>query len=265
MAGPRARDFEESVGLLANDDLYDADSDSAIRPTPEERNSPSPVIRPSKIRQPERNLNGKRDRRVNLLTKFSLCISGLNFLILITALIIIPAGKFSGSGSWTSTGYHHYKAEAATGLIVLSITVSLLPFNHFHPAFVDLMLVCVLFSMGIYAVTVGYPTENWCIYYDQCMGLVTGEKVLVILGATFGFILSFIHFALLVIRSAIIKDDRPWKRPSQVKLSFFRFDFDITITKRTRRHTCTCCAQLAANRNDGSPSPALSLPATSTG
>ena len=71
---------------------------------------------------------------------------------------------------------------------------------------------------------------------------------------------SFIHFALLVIRSAIIKDDRPWKRPSQVKLSFFRFDFDITITKRTRRHTCTCCAQLAANRNEGNASPALSLP-----
>ena len=134
MAGPRARDFEESVGLLANDDLYDADSDSAIRPTPEERNSPSPVIRPSKSRLPERNLSGKRDRRVNLLTKFSLCISGSNFLILITALIIIPAGKFSGSGSWTSTGYHHYKAEAATGLIVLSITVSHLPFNHFHPS-----------------------------------------------------------------------------------------------------------------------------------
>tara|TARA_R110002060_G_scaffold8361_6_gene12436 strand:- start:20 stop:259 length:240 start_codon:yes stop_codon:yes gene_type:complete len=65
-------------------------------------------------------------------------------------------------------------------------------------AFVDLMLVCVLFSMGIYAVTVGYPTENWCIYYDQCMGLVTGEKVLVILGATFGFILRYVTHEYLL-------------------------------------------------------------------
>ena len=128
MAGPRARDFEESAGLLASDDLYDADSDSAIRPTPEEQNSP--ISRPSKARLPEQDTSGKRDRRINALTITSLFISGLSFLILITALIIIPAGNFNGSGSWTSTGYHHYKAEAAAGLIVLSITVSHLLHNH---------------------------------------------------------------------------------------------------------------------------------------
>ena len=65
---------------------------------------------------------------------------------------------------------------------------------------------------------------------------------------------SFIHFALLVIRSSIIKHDKPWKRPSCVKFNLFRFDIDVTITRRTRRHTCTCCAQLAANRHEGSAS-----------
>ncbi|KAH7413465.1 hypothetical protein BKA64DRAFT_703569 [Cadophora sp. MPI-SDFR-AT-0126] len=265
VAGPR--DFEEIAGLLANDDLYDDDSDSAIRPTPEERDAP--VIRPSKARLLQRDSNSKYARSTNLLTKLSLCISGLSFLVLITALIIIPAGGFGGSGSWTSMGYHRHKGEAAIGLAISSITtficfVSALrnvrkPMPVGISAFLDLMFVSVLFPMVIYAITIGYPTQNWCGYWDECLVLVRAEKALVVVGAVFGFVLSFIHFVLLILRASIIKDRRPWKRPSNVKFSFFRIDFDVTVMKRTRRHTCTCCAQLAASGRVGGVSSVTSL------
>ncbi|KAH7370899.1 hypothetical protein BKA65DRAFT_25926 [Rhexocercosporidium sp. MPI-PUGE-AT-0058] len=260
MAG--SRDFEESAGLLANDDLYDDDSNSSTHPTPEEHESPDLRPHSSKVILPAKNPAVQHSRAINTLTKISLCISALGFLVLITALIIVPAGKFSGPQSWRSGTNHHTTGETAIGLTILSITTLFCflsslrnvrkPMPVALSAFIDLMLVSILFPMAIYAVTIGYPSQNWCIYYNKCLGLVKGEKILIIIGTVFGFILSFIHLALLILR--------PWRRPSNMKFSIFQFDFNITITKRFRHHSCNCCAQLAASRRAARPSPPTSVP-----
>ncbi|KAH9205465.1 hypothetical protein DL95DRAFT_397591 [Leptodontidium sp. 2 PMI_412] len=259
MAG--SRDFEESAGLLANDDLYDADSDSGIRPTPEERESPARP-RPSKVVLPQRNPAGQNSRAINVLTILSLCLSGLSFLALIIALIIIPTGNFEGPPRWRSTGVHRTTGEAVIGLAISSITtffcfVSALrnvkkPMPVALSAFLDLMLVSIFFPMAIYAVTIGYPTQNWCPAYNGCLDTVLAVKILVIMGAVLGFLLSFIHFALLVLR--------PWKRPSSIEFSIFQFDVNVTVTKRVRHHTCNCCAQLAATRRVAGAGQATSVP-----
>ncbi|KAG4434038.1 hypothetical protein IFR05_010460, partial [Cadophora sp. M221] len=197
MAG--SRDFEESVGLLANDDLYDADSDSGIRPTPEEHESPAPRPRPSKVVLPQKNPAGQHSRAINVLTILSLGLSGFSFLVLITALIIIPTGNFDGPPSWRSSGVHRTTGEAAIGLGISSITTffcfiySLRDVKKPMPvalsAFLDLMLVSIFFPMAIYAVTIGYPTQNWCPTWNGCLDVVLTEKILIIMGAVFGFLL----------------------------------------------------------------------------
>lgn len=123
MAGSQARNFEEGAGLLANDDLYDAESDTGIHPTPEEYESMD--SRPWKGLMPQRDQTGQFSRAIDVLTKLSLGLSGLSFLVLITALIIVPAGRFSGPSNWRAVGRHRTTGDAAIGLIISSIAVRL--------------------------------------------------------------------------------------------------------------------------------------------
>lgn len=59
-------------------------------------------------------------------------------------------------------------------------------------AFLDLMLVSIFFPMAIYAVTIGYPTQNWCPAYNGCLDTVLAVKILVIMGAVLGFLLRYV-------------------------------------------------------------------------
>ncbi|KAL2066727.1 hypothetical protein VTL71DRAFT_2799 [Oculimacula yallundae] len=271
MAGPRRS--EENVGLLSNNDLYDMESDSESYPTPEEHH-PLPSG-PTKEALPVEQFAQKYARRVHRYTTLSLVLSGFNFFILIVALIIIPTGGFHGAGTRTAAGYRHTPPEAAVGLIPLTIATFLCcgfawlnfrkPMPVFLGAIIDFMLASVFFPMAIYAVSIGFPSENWCAYWgSHCQDVVKAEKGLVVIGAVFCFFLSFIHFTLLCVRCSKITDDRSWKRPSNTKFSFLQFDFDLNISKRTARHTCTCCAQLAASRHTGESSAVASAPTPSS-
>ncbi|KAK0127948.1 hypothetical protein ONS96_007446 [Cadophora gregata f. sp. sojae] len=204
----RERDSEERGGLLesesASEDIYgdSDDEDENVRFTPEEQEEP--IVLSSKARLLQRGGPGsgvKYARSINALTKLSLCISGWNSLVLITALIIMLAGDFRDLGSWNGSRYHRYKGEVAIGLLVSFITtvicfVSALrnskkPMTVGVSGFLDLVFVSVLFPMAIYAVTVGFPTENWCYDWGSCLKLVKAEKVLVVFGAVFGFLLRY--------------------------------------------------------------------------